>query len=243
MAASVAIRDQLLGYYESTQDIALRQLATLGQINPWRTAFVSPRTYAIEYEMMEQMSDDLSTARPRIDFEVPAHGDLFNQVYVQYELPAVPQDATGVRYYHNGVGIAMIEKAELWCQGRCLDEVDQKYIYMNHEVHGTQVDEAVNLTDRVTIPELAQTSARGLTVTVQIPFFFTRQQHSFLPLHSVRKACQQLRVRIYLKPMADLVVSLHCDAPTLAHDRHRIQCYGRTILLPAEQKADYAQKW
>lgn len=242
MASSVAIRDQLLGYHVGVQDARLRELATLGSVNPWRTAFVSPRTYAIEHESMELISDELTSARPKIEFEVPTYGDLFDAVYVQYELPPVTQPTSGIRYYQNGVGIAMIEKAELWCKGRLLDEVDQKYIYFNHEVHGTQVDEAVNLTDRVTIPELAQMSQGGKTVTVQIPFFFTRDQHSFLPLHSVREACDRLKVRIYLRPMADLVVNLHCDSLGLAHDRHRIQCYGRTILLPAEQRGAYAQK-
>lgn len=242
MASSVAIRDQLLGYNVGVQDARLRELATLKPLNPWRTAFVSPRSYAIEHETMELISDHLTTDRPKIEFEVPTYGDLFNAVYVQYDLPPVPQPAVGIRYYQNGVGIAMIEKAELWCKGRLLDEVDQKYIYMNHEVHGTQVDEAVNLTDRVTIPEMALSSSGGLSVTVQIPFFFTRDRHSFLPLHSVREACERLKVRIYLKPMADLVVNLHCSPLGLSHDRHRIQCYGRTILLPAEQRGAYMQK-
>lgn len=242
MASSVAIRDQLLGYNVGVQDARLRELATLKPLNPWRTAFVSPRSYAIEHETMELISDHLTIDRPKIEFEVPTYGDLFNAVYVQYDLPPVTQPAVGIRYYQNGVGIAMIEKAELWCKGRLLDEVDQKYIYMNHEVHGTQVDEAVNLTDRVTIPEMALSSSGGLSVTVQIPFFFTRDRHSFLPLHSVREACERLKVRIYLKPMADLVVNLHCSPLGLSHDRHRIHCYGRTILLPAEQRGDYMQK-
>ena len=242
MASSVAIRDQLLGYNVGVQDARLRELATLKPLNPWRTAFVSPRSYAIEHETMELISEHLTTDRPKIEFEVPTYGDLFNAVYVQYDLPPVTQPAVGIRYYQNGVGIAMIEKAELWCKGRLLDEVDQKYIYMNHEVHGTQVDEAVNLTDRVTIPEMALSSSGGLSVTVQIPFFFTRDRHSFLPLHSVREACERLKVRIYLKPMADLVVNLHCSPLGLSHDRHRIHCYGRTILLPAEQRGDYMQK-
>ncbi|MBN38799.1 MAG: hypothetical protein CMI29_10090 [Opitutae bacterium] len=242
MASSVAIRDQLLGYNVGVQDARLRELATLKPLNPWRTAFVSPRSYAIEHETMELISEHLTIDRPKIEFEVPTYGDLFNAVYVQYDLPPVTQPAVGIRYYQNGVGIAMIEKAELWCKGRLLDEVDQKYIYMNHEVHGTQVDEAVNLTDRVTIPEMALSSSGGLSVTVQIPFFFTRDRHSFLPLHSVREACERLKVRIYLKPMADLVVNLHCSPLGLSHERHRIQCYGRTILLPAEQRGDYMQK-
>lgn len=242
MASSVAIRDQLLGYNVGVQDARLRELATLKPVNPWRTAFVSPRSYAIEHETMELISDHLTTDRPKIEFEVPTYGDLFDAVYVQYDLPPVTQPAVGIRYYQNGVGIAMIEKAELWCKGRLLDEVDQKYIYMNHEVHGTQVDEAVNLTDRVTIPEMALSSSGGLSVTVQIPFFFTRDRHSFLPLHSVREACERLKVRIYLKPMADLVVNLHCSPLGLSHERHRIQCYGRTILLPAEQRGAYMQK-
>lgn len=242
MASSVAIRDQLLGYNVGVQDARLRELATLKPLNPWRTAFVSPRSYAIEHETMELISDHLTIDRPKIEFEVPTYGDLFNAVYVQYDLPPVTQPTVGIRYYQNGVGIAMIEKAELWCKGRLLDEVDQKYIYMNHEVHGTQVDEAVNLTDRVTIPEMALSSSGGLSVTVQIPFFFTRDRHSFLPLHSVREACERLKVRIYLKPMADLVVNLHCSPLGLSHERHRIQCYGRTILLPAEQRGAYMQK-
>ena len=234
MAASLSVRQQLLGY-NSAEAVKLLGLAQ-GTISPWRTAFASVHPYAIEHEPMELMNERLGSPAPIVEFELPHQGDLLSGVYLEVQLPALAQPDTGVRYYRNGVGLAMIERAELYSQGRLLDRVEKNYLYLNHEFHGTQSEEAVGLCDRVTIPELAQTSATGPTVTVQIPFFFARDQTTFLPINRAREACEQLRVRFVLTPLKDLVVNLHCAPAAPVYSKHVVQCYGRTTWLSERER-------
>ena len=108
---------------------------------------------------------------------------------------------------------------------------------LNHEAHGTQVDEAVGLYDRVTLPELAKMSEAGKTVTLQIPFFFARDASAALPIHRARERCERLQVRLVLAPLADLVVNLDCQPQTgLSYDRHMIEVYGRSIWLGPDER-------
>lgn len=235
VATTVSTRIQLLGQTQG-ETVRLHGLAQ-GTVNPWSTVFASPRPYAIDYAPMELMNERLGTAAPLVDYEVPVDGDLLNGVLLQARLPKLAQPEAGVRYYKNGVGIALVRRAELLCKGRVLDRVEQQYIYLNHEVHGTQTDESVGLVDRVTVPELADASAAGRTVTLQIPFFFARGPSSALPIHRARERCERLQVRLLLTPLPDLVVNLHCaPLPGLAHSKHDIQVYGRAIWLGPDER-------
>lgn len=248
MTASVPIRQQLLDYNHS-QDLQLRALADLGTLNLWSKAFKSHRPFAVDFEDMEIQNDRLNGANPYIDFEAPVHGDLFNGVYFQYQLPKLNQPGAherGICYWKNAVGLEMIKKAEIYSEGRLLDQVDSMYMYLHHQTHGYQSDEGVGIFDNVTIPELAQMACNGMTVTVRIPFFFCRDDLNYLPLHNVREACSKLKIRLHLKPLQELIVNLQVDEDISPNDvkyhHEKMNCFGRVVFFPQKDRAQFQRR-
>lgn len=117
-----------------------------------------------------------------------------------------------------GLGFAMIERFEVILNNQTIETVYGDYLHFHEELHGKpgkSLEAACFRYKGITLPEMGALSKRGFTMHVPIPTFFSASEGAApLPIQKMRGCNQEMKFRVYLRPLEELSLSLPDLSPT-----------------------------
>lgn len=165
-----------------------------------------------------------------IKFKVPFRGDLLGGIYLKVQHKDLKRtvafidnyddydvDLSGTNFddaydprftsYVNGIGFNEIEYAKIYLNGVEFEHLNGEVIFLNNELHNSynRKKEFYKLTRFY--PEefrIGYTNQRDVLTYLHIPFFFTKDPSTYLPLCSLRNT--EIQVEIRFKPLEQCLV-------------------------------------
>lgn len=149
-----------------------------------------------------------------VEFDIPRTGDLWTDVVLQVEVPAVEvADSQDRICWPRAMGYALIESCELYLGGTRLERIDGEWMYLANMLREPERrfeilrvmagEDGTELLPRTLLPE------RFLMIPLR--FFFTRSFAHGLPL--VALSCEQLTLRLQFRSFEQVVRHMRPDLP------------------------------
>ena len=156
-------------------------------------------------------------------YNVDRVGDLVYFIYIEALIPglALPfprvgagqviltqnsggNGTNGEPYWTKDVGHAMIEKAQVFIGGQCIDEVFSEFMYIWEEISGQPGKHLIEMTGNYEAELTLQIASRQPRVLyIPLPFWFTQNSGNALPIVSLQFHSVQLQV--YFRPLQSLL--------------------------------------
>ena len=166
--------------------------------------------FAMEHIECNLTSKPTGTRVQKATFQVSKAGDLATSCWLNVTLPAIKASVTGglASYVHN-VGFAMISYLQFHVSNHSQQDIPGQWLEIDEELNqaaGRRLQECIFKHDRITLPEMAELSGRGLELFVPLPFWWCNV-HSALPLITMN--CHDLDIVVGLRAISDLAIALH----------------------------------
>lgn len=154
-------------------------------------------------------------------YNVDRVGDLVYFIYIEAIIPglalplprvggtAILTEATGGNaqaepYWTKDIGHAMIEKAQVFIGGQCIDEVFSEFMYLWEEISGQPGKHLIEMTGNYEAELSLQIQSRQPRVLyIPLPFWFTQNSGNALPIVSLQFHSVQLQV--FFRPLLSLL--------------------------------------
>jgi hypothetical protein len=155
-------------------------------------------------------------------YNVDRVGDLVYFIYIEALIPGLGlqfpkgnqavsilknsdgNNANAEPYWTKDVGHAMIEKAQVFIGGQCIDEVFSEFMYIWEEISGQPGKHLIEMTGNYNSQLTLQIASRQPRVLyIPLPFWFTQNSGNALPIVSLQFHSVQLQV--YFRPLQSLL--------------------------------------
>ena len=155
-------------------------------------------------------------------YNVDRVGDLVYFIYIEALIPGLGlkfpkagqnqtiltnldgNNANAEPYWTRDVGHAMIEKAQVFIGGQCIDEVYSEFMFIWEEISGQPGKHLIEMTGNFTSELTLQIASRQPRVLyIPLPFWFTQNSGNALPIVSLQFHSVQLQV--YFRQLQSLL--------------------------------------
>lgn len=207
------------------------------QITFWKSVYKRYTNFAREL-IVQTFSGQVGFGR-QMQAVVSRNGDLINQVYFAFELPAIEADVNNGStevYWTNCIGHAIIQEIEVQIGGQTIDKQYGEWMAIWHELCCAHVEFSELTGRRYTVKQLVQDSQSRRQFYTPLRFWFCMAPGLALPLIALQ--FHEVKIQVWTRPLSQLFVSLGNPeaVPLLKGTNNRL---GSQDLLNAELYVQY----
>ena len=201
------------------------------QMTYFKKVYNSPSNFARTYHNIPYSGSP--AFKGKIHVNVPHNGDLLANFYVNLKLPKINEDKPtgggvanlgdeeGISYYCNGIGYKIIKSVEIKFNGKSIEKLTGEMIAHIYNYQFTEYDndlinnifrlkQYVDYKPTTGIGESEKTmndyERRGpINLRLPIPFFFTKNSNSYLPICAMSNT--EIEVIVEIEDIKNLIVN------------------------------------
>ena len=209
------------------------------QLTVWRSSHKRHANFALQRYQITRPTSRLMSAT--VEFKIESVGDLLRGLTLEMDLPSISGDGV----YTDDVGCAAIERVEFAIGGNVIQTLWGEWISIYQQLtseYGKQ--EALNQLrggNLVTSRGDAGTVVSGVdtaqTVRIPLPFWFTRDSGTALPLVGLKHS--DVRARVFLRPFDQLIYRETDPTSRINKFYGSVQLYADVVHLDREERATF----